>query len=98
MLARVMVPIPHFLYLACGLFVLGLVGAVSRAGGLLARLVAIEVMLCGVHLAFVTFARAWGQHGGQINALAVGVIAAAHALVCAAILIDLGRRRANTEG
>ncbi len=92
------VPIPHFLYLACGLFVLGLVGAVLRAGGLVARLIAIELMLCGVHLAFVTFARAWGQHGGQINALAVGVVAAAHALVFAAILVTLGRRRASSEG
>ncbi|MCB9751619.1 MAG: NADH-quinone oxidoreductase subunit K [Myxococcales bacterium] len=92
-----MVPIPHFLYLAFGLFAIGLVGATRRGGGLLARLIAVEIMLCGVHLTFSIFARAWGEHAGQSYALAVGVIAAAHAIVGAGLVVLIARARADRD-
>jgi NADH:ubiquinone oxidoreductase subunit K len=88
-----MVPISHFLYLAFGLFVLGLAGAVRPRARPVAVLIALELMLCGVHLAVVTFSRAWGAPGGQVDAAAIGVLALAHAVCGGALLVAAASSR-----
>ena len=79
------VPITHLLYLASGLFVLGLVGVVlRRAPG--RQLLALVLLLSATGLVVATFARAWAQTGGQVFAILLIILTAVYALVGAALL------------
>ncbi len=80
-----MLPITHLLYLASGLFVLGLLGvALRRSPG--RGLLALVMMLAATGLVWATFARAWGQSGGQVLAVLVLVLTGVYAVVGAALL------------
>lgn len=84
-----MLPITHFLYLASGLFVLGLLGVtLRRAPGRV--LLALVLMLAATGLVWTTFARAWGHPGGQVLAALLLGLTAAYALVGAALLRGRG--------
>jgi len=67
-----MVPITHVLYLAFALFFMGLCG-VLLTRRLLAVWVSIELLILGLCLAMVAFARQWGDLEGQVFAV-VGVL------------------------
>ena len=83
------VPVTHVLYLASGLWVLGLIGvALRRSPG--RQLLALVVLLAAPGLVMATFARAWGQTGGQVLAALLVVLTAVYAAVGAALL--RGRR------
>lgn len=77
-----MLPITHGLYVASGLFVLGLVALALRPTRALHGLV---LAMAGVGLVWGVFARAWGDAGGQAFASLVVVIAGAYAVVGAAL-------------
>ena len=74
------------------LFVVGLVGAVTRRN-LIVILMSIELMLNAVNLALVAFSRHWGQLEGHIFVLMVIVVAAAEVAVGLGIVIALFRNR-----
>lgn len=83
------VPITHVLYLASGLFVLGLIGVLlRRSPG--RRLLALVLLLTAPGLVLATFARAWGQAGGQVLAILMVVLTAVYAAVGAALLRGRG--------
>ena len=86
----------HFLLVACALFVLGFVGVILRRN-LLVMLMAIELMLNGVNLSFITFSRYLGDLQGQLAAFFVIVLAAAEAAVGLAIIILIFRRRGSVQ-
>ncbi len=87
-----MVPLNAYLVVAVALFTLGFAGVVLRRN-LLIALMSLELMLNGVNLAFVTFARSWGDVAGHVTAFFVIVLAAAEAAVGLAIVILIFRRR-----
>jgi NADH-quinone oxidoreductase subunit K len=60
-------------------------------------LMSIELMLNGANLAFVGFARAWGDVGGQIFVLMVIAVAAAEVAVGLGIVIALFRNRESVN-
>ncbi len=78
-------PITHLLYLASGLFVLGLVGVVLRRSPGRA-LLALVLLLSATGLVMATFARAWAQTGGQVFAILLVVLTAVYGVVGAALL------------
>jgi NADH-quinone oxidoreductase subunit K len=57
----------------------------------------IELMLNAANLAFVGFARAWGQHDGHIFVLMVIVVAACEVAVGLGIVISLFRNRESVN-
>ena len=69
------------------------------AGGVLIRrnplviLLCLELMLNAGNLALVAFARAHGNHGGQVFALIVMVVAACEVAVGLGLVVALYRRR-----
>ena len=69
------------------------------AGGVLVRrnplviLLCLELMLNAGNLALVSFARAHGNHGGQVFALIVMVVAACEVAVGLGLVVALYRRR-----
>lgn len=88
------VPISWFLLLSAMLFVLGIVGFLTKRN-LITLFMSIELMLNGVNLSFVTFAHQWHQVKGQIFVFFVMVVAAAEAAVGLAIIIAVFRARAT---
>ena len=80
-----MLPITHVLYLASGLFVLGLCGVlVRRAPGRV--LLALVLVLAAPALVWATFARAWGSGEGQVMAALLLAMTAVYAVLGAGLL------------
>jgi len=91
-----MIGLPHFLILSVALFVLGFVGVILRRN-LLVALMSVELMLNGVNLSFVAFARYLGDLQGQVAGFFIIVLAAAEAAVGLAIIILIFRRRGTVQ-
>ena len=86
------VPISYYLVLSAILFGLGVVAFVFKRN-IITILMAIELMLNAVDLAFGAFARAWGQLDGLVFVFFVIVVAAAEAAVGLAIVIRIHQNR-----
>ena len=91
-----MVPVGHVLGVSALLFVLGIVGVLTRRSALVIFM-SIELMLNAANLAFVAMARDAVQMEGQIFAFFVMTVAAAEAAVGLAIIIAIFRRRRTTD-
>ncbi|MEB2346346.1 MAG: NADH-quinone oxidoreductase subunit NuoK [Deltaproteobacteria bacterium] len=87
-----MIPLEHVIGLSAILFLIGTIGALTRRN-LIVILMSIELMLNAANLAFVGFARAWGEQDGQLFVLMVIVVAACEVAVGLGILIALFRNR-----
>jgi NADH-quinone oxidoreductase subunit K len=86
------VPIEHILILAAILFLLGLVGLLTRRN-LIFTLMSIEIMLNASGLAFVGAASRWGQPDGQIMFLFILSMAAAEVSVGLAFVFLYHKRQ-----
>jgi NADH-quinone oxidoreductase subunit K len=82
----------HYLALSAILFTIGVVGVLTRKNAIIVFM-AIEIMLNAANLAFVTFATAIGDVGGQVAVLLVISVAAAEAAVGLAIIVAMFRHR-----
>jgi NADH-quinone oxidoreductase subunit K len=91
-----MVPITQAVALSGILFLLGVIGALTRRN-LIAILMSIELMLNAVNLALVAFSRQWGDHAGQLFVLMVIVVAAAEVAVGLGIVLSLFRNRESVN-
>jgi NADH-quinone oxidoreductase subunit K len=81
-----------YLLLAAALFTIGGVGVLVRRNPLV-MLMCIELMLNGVNLSFVAFARALDDSAGQTAVFFVLVVAAAEVVVGLGIIVALLRRK-----
>ncbi len=86
-----MITLTHYLILSGLLFAIGLAGIMIRRNVLLI-LLCIELMFNAANLAFVTYAKAWGDLAGQVIVFFVITVAAAEVTVGLAIAILLARR------
>ena len=91
-----MIPITHAVALSGILFLLGVLGALTRRN-LIAVLMSVELMLNAVNLALVAFSRQWGNHAGQLFVLMVIVVAAAEVAVGLGIVLSLFRNRESVN-
>jgi NADH-quinone oxidoreductase subunit K len=80
-----------YLLVSALLFSIGLAGVVTRRNVLMI-LLCIELIFNAANLAFVAYARVWGDLGGQILVFFVIVVAAAEVTVGLAIAILMSRR------
>ena len=80
----------HYLILSAVLFCIGLVGIMTRRNVLMI-LLCIEIMFNAANLAFVAYARAWGNLDGQIVVFFIIIVAAAEVTVGLAIAVLLSR-------
>jgi len=89
-----MVPITtiHYLVVAAALFVLGVIGVLTRRNVVII-LMSIELILNAVNLNLVAFSRMWGNLHGQAFAIFIVVDAAAEAAVGLGILIAFFRNK-----
>jgi len=91
-----MIPLDHVIGLSAILFAIGTVGALTRRN-LIVILMSIELMMNAANLAFVGFARAWGELDGHVFVLMVIVVAAAEVAVGLGIVIALFRNRESVN-
>ena len=86
----------HYLIVSAALFAIGAYGVLARRN-LLIILMSVEVMLNGVNVALLAFARFHMQSAGQVFVLIVMGVAAAEVSVGLAILIAVFRNRKTVD-
>jgi NADH:ubiquinone oxidoreductase subunit K len=89
-----MIPLSWYLFVAAGLFSIGLYGVLARKNAI-AILMSVELMLNAVNINLVAFWRYQTSESmnGQVFAAMVFVVAAAEVAVGLALIISLYRRR-----
>src|ERR1700726_2316606 len=71
-----MLPIEHYLFLSLALFIIGVIGVVTRRN-VIVVLMSIELILNAVNINLVAFSRLYGDVAGQVFALFIIADAAA---------------------
>ena len=85
-----------YLIVGAALFVLGMVGFLTRRNLILMFLSA-EMMLQGVAINLVAFSRYHGNLGGQVLTLFIVTVAACEAAIALALILMLYRRRKSLD-
>lgn len=91
-----MITIHHYLTLSALLFFIGVFGVLYRRN-LIVIFMSIELMLNGVNLSFITFARYTNTMDGHVIAFFIMGLAAAEAAIGLAILVMLFRNRRTVQ-
>jgi len=86
------VPLVFYIGLSLALFLIGLLGVLTRRNPLL-LLLAVELMLNSGNLALVGFSRYWNVNDGQIFALVVMVVAACEVVVGLGLIVAIYRNK-----
>ena len=87
-----MVPIGQYLFLSLALFIIGVVGVVTRRN-VIVILMSIELILNAVNINLVAFSRHWASVDGQLFSLFIITDAAAEAAVGLGIIIAFFKNR-----
>jgi NADH-quinone oxidoreductase subunit K len=91
-----MITVNHYLALSAIIFVIGVVGVLTRRN-ILIVMMSIELMLNAANLLFVAFARQTGDMTGHVFVFMVMAVAAAEAAVGLAILLALFKNRETVD-
>lgn len=86
----------YYIALAMVLFSIGAVTVIVRKSTIISIL-GVELMLNSANLVFITFARVYGDVGGQVIAFFVMVVAAAEVVVGLSIVVEIFKSRASTD-
>ena len=85
------IPLARGLLLAAALFVIGLVGAMTRRN-LVFVLMSLEIMLNAAGLAFIVAGARWANADGQVMFLMILTLAAAEVAVGLGLIIQMHKR------
>lgn len=88
------ISIAYLLLLSFGVFCFGACGFLLRKNAL-SLLICLELMLSGVNMAFVSFARLHGNEGGNILYFLVITVAACESAVGLALILNFFRIKRN---
>jgi len=86
----------HYLILAAAVFLVGLVGFVSRRNTII-MFMCVELMLSSANLVFAAFARDLGNEAGHVFVLMNFAVAAAEVAIGLAILVQIFRQRRTVD-
>ncbi|MCC6322468.1 MAG: NADH-quinone oxidoreductase subunit NuoK [Phycisphaerales bacterium] len=87
----------HYLVVSALLFVIGLIGFVSRRN-LIIMFLCTELMFQAAGIALIAFSRFWLNHTGETFVIFVLTIAAAEAALALALVVLLFRRKESLDG
>jgi NADH-quinone oxidoreductase subunit K len=90
------VPLVGYLAVSGALFLIGLLGVMTRRNPLL-LLLSIELLLNSANLALVAFSRYWDVSDGQVFALVVMVVAAAEVVIGLGLVVAIFRQRIGLD-
>jgi NADH-quinone oxidoreductase subunit K len=88
--------LPNYLVVGAVLFTLGLVGFLTRRN-LIVMFLCVEMMLQGVALNLVAFARHWGNLHGQSFVLFMLAVAGCEAAIALALILALYRSKGSLD-
>jgi NADH-quinone oxidoreductase subunit K len=91
-----MTSIEPVILLSAALFVIGVAGVLIRRNALMIFM-SVELMLNAANLAFVAFARQWGQLDGQLFVFFIMTVAAAEVAVGLALIVAIFRSKKSTS-
>jgi NADH-quinone oxidoreductase subunit K len=91
-----MTPLSNYLVVGAVLFVLGAIGFLSRRN-MIVMFLSAEMMLQGVAINLVAFARHHGNMNGQVFVLFILTVAACEAAIALALILMLYRRRKSLD-
>ncbi|MBF0634734.1 MAG: NADH-quinone oxidoreductase subunit NuoK [Nitrospinae bacterium] len=91
-----MITVNHYIALSAVLFVIGVVGVLTRRN-IIIVMMSIEIMLNAANLLLVTFARQSGDMTGHVFVFMVMAVAAAEAAVGLAITLALFKNRETVD-
>ena len=91
-----MAPTTYYVALSGLLFAIGMIGVLTRRTAIMIFL-SVELMLNAANLAFVAFARSWGDLAGQTAVFIVMTLAAAEVAIGLAIIVAIFRKRETTN-
>ena len=91
-----MIPLHHYLVVGAALFALGTVGFLARRN-LIVMFLSAEMMLQGVAINLVAFARYRGNLQGQSFTLFILTVAACEAAIALALILMLYKRRRSLD-
>jgi NADH-quinone oxidoreductase subunit K len=86
----------NYLYLSVLLFTIGAAGVLLRRNAIV-MFMSVELMLNAANLAFVTFARRWGNLDGQVVAFFTMIVAACEVVIGLAIIMTIFRARRSAS-
>jgi NADH-quinone oxidoreductase subunit K len=87
-----MIPTSHYLYLSLALFIIGVVGVLTRRN-IIIVLMCIELILNAVNINLVAFSHMFGGVAGEVFAIFIITDAAAEAAVGLGIILAFFRNR-----
>lgn len=87
----------HYLFVSAVLFVLGIVGFITRRN-LIIMFLCTELMFQGAGLALIAFSRFHLEHTGQTFVIFVLTVAAAEAALALALVVLLFRKKDSLSG
>ncbi|HMO02306.1 MAG TPA: NADH-quinone oxidoreductase subunit NuoK [Oligoflexia bacterium] len=91
-----LVSLNYYFLVATLLVAIGLYGALCRRNAIV-LFMCFELILNGVNLTFITFARFWGDLDGQIMVFVLMVIAAAESAIALALIVALFRTKQTVD-
>lgn len=91
-----MTSIEPVILLSAALFVIGVAGVLIRRNALMIFM-SVELMLNAANLAFVAFARQWGQLDGQLFVFFIMTVAAAEVAVGLALIVAIFRSKKSAS-
>ncbi len=91
-----MIPVSYYLALSAILFVIGILGVLLRRNALV-MFMSLELMFNAGNLAFVTFARMYGNLNGQLVVFFVMTVAAAEVAIGLALMVEIFRRKYSID-
>lgn len=90
------VPIQHYIYLSLVLFIIGIIGALSRRNSIIV-LMCIELMLNAANLLLAAFSAYHADPSGQVFVFFIMVVAAAEVAVGLAIIVMMKRNNHSLD-
>jgi NADH-quinone oxidoreductase subunit K len=91
-----MLPVYYYIGLSAVLFVIGALGVLIRRNAIIIFM-SIELMLNAANLAFIAFARSFGNLDGQIFVFFVMAVAAAEVAVGLALIVAIFQNRRGID-
>jgi NADH-quinone oxidoreductase subunit K len=91
-----MIHVSYYLALSAVLFVIGILGVLLRRNALV-MFMSLELMFNAGNLAFVTFARMYGNLNGQLVVFFVMTVAAAEVAIGLALMVEIFRRKHSID-
>ncbi|MEZ6210627.1 MAG: NADH-quinone oxidoreductase subunit NuoK [Phycisphaerales bacterium] len=86
----------HYLFLACAMFALGVIGFLTRRN-LIIMFLCTELMFQAVGIALIAFSRFHMNHTGEVFVIFVLTIAAAEAALALALVVLLFKRKETLD-